>query len=132
MAMEGTFFNGLIEKGALCLKARKVMRLVSFTFVGGERTLKPESIVYVQTEGHRNIFNVIEEGKRQRYRLYWKLDEIEKILIPYGFVRCHRSCLVNIRYVKKVSNYLMELTTGEILTIPRARFGDVRDAFYKK
>ena len=68
MAMEGTFINGLIEKGALCLKARKVMRLVSFTFVGGERALKPESIVYVQTEGHRNIFNVIEEGKRQRYR----------------------------------------------------------------
>lgn len=104
------------------------MRLVSFTFVGGERNLKPESIVYVQTEGHRNIFHVCEDGRRLQYRLYRKLDEIEEILVPYGFVRCHRSCLVNIRYVKKISNYLMELTTGEVFTVPRSRYGDVRKA----
>ena len=55
------------------------MRLVSFTFVGGERTLK-----------------------------------IERVLKPYGFVRSHRSLMVNMRYVKSVSNYLMELTTGTV------------------
>ena len=102
--------------------------LISFTFVGGERNLKPENIQYVQTEGHKNIFYVLEGDEKYQYRMYKKLDEIEKLLMPYGFVRSHRSCLVNIRYVKKVSNYLMELTTGEVFTIPRARYGDVREA----
>ena len=68
----------------------------------------------MQTEGHRNVFYVLEGEEKYQYRMYKKLDEIERILIPYGFVRSHRSCLVNIRYVKKVSNYLMELTTGKI------------------
>lgn len=105
------------------------MRLVSFTFVGGERTLKPENILYVQTDGHRNVFTVIEENEKTELKLYMKLDEIERILAPYGFVRCHRSLLVNLNYVKNVSNYLMELMTGEILTIPRSRYGKVKEAF---
>ena len=64
------------------------MRLVSFTFVGGKRTLNPECILYVQTEGHRNVFVVLNENEKTELKLYMKLDEIEKILIPYGFVRC--------------------------------------------
>lgn len=108
------------------------MRLVSFTFVGGKRTLNPERILYVQTEGHRNVFVVLTENEKTELKLYMKLDEIEKILIPYGFVRCHRSLLVNLSYVKNVSNYLMELTTGEVLTIPRSRYGKVKEAFSDK
>ena len=86
--------------------------MVSFTFVGGERTLKPEKILYVQTDGHRNVFTVLEGSERVELNLYKKLDEIERVLKPYGFVRSHRSLMVNMRYVKSVSNYLMELTTG--------------------
>lgn len=105
------------------------MRLVSFTFVGGEGTLKPEKILYVQTDGHRNVFTVLEGSERVELNLYKKLDEIERVLKPYGFVRSHRSLMVNMRYVKSVSNYLMELTTGEVLTIPRSRYGMVKEAF---
>lgn len=106
--------------------------MVSFTFVGGERNLKPENIIYVQTAGHRNVFTVLEGKVRTELYLYMKLDEIEGILKPYGFVRSHRSLLVNMRYVKSVSNYLMELTTGEVLTIPRSRYGMVKEAFKAK
>lgn len=110
-------------------RARKVMCLVSFTFVGGERNLKPESIIYVQTEGHRNVFHVLDVGDVEQYRLYRKLDEVEDVLRPYGFVRCHRSCLVNMRYVRTVNNYLMQLTTGEVFTIPRSKYRTVKEEF---
>ena len=106
--------------------------MVSFTFVGGKRTLKPENILYVQTDGHRNVFTVIEGNKKTELKLYMKLDEIERILAPFGFVRCHRSLLVNMRYVKSISNYLMELSTAEVLTIPRARYRVVKEAFKVK
>ena len=103
--------------------------MVSFTFVGGERNLKPENIIYVQTAGHRNVFTVLEASERVELNLYKKLDEIERTLKPYGFVRSHRSLMVNMRYVKRVSNYLMELSTGEVFTIPRSRYGMVKEAF---
>ena len=31
------------------------------------------------------------------------MAEVEKELVPYGFVRIHKQYLVNLRYVKKVS-----------------------------
>ena len=56
------------------------MCLVSFPFVGGERSLDPESIIYVQTEGHRNVFFVIEGQEEMQFRIYQRLDEIERVL----------------------------------------------------
>ncbi|MBP3805166.1 MAG: LytTR family transcriptional regulator DNA-binding domain-containing protein [Oribacterium sp.] len=105
------------------------MCLVSFPFVGGERSLDPESIIYVQTEGHRNVFFVIEGQEEMQFRIYQRLDEIERVLLPYGFIRCHRSCLVNMRYVTEVSNYLMTISTGEVFTIPRSRYQMVKKLF---
>ncbi len=105
------------------------MHLVSFPFVGGERSLNPESIIHVQTEGHRNVFYVLKGQEELQFRIYEKLDEIESILLPYGFVRCHRSGLVNIRYVTEVTNYLMTLSTGEVFTIPRSRYQMVKRVF---
>ncbi len=103
--------------------------MVSFLFVGGERSLDPGNIIYVQTEGHRNVFFVLKGQKKLQFRIYKRLDEIESILLPYGFVRCHRSCLVNIRYVTEVTNYLMTLSTGEVFTIPRSRYQMVKKVF---
>ena len=108
------------------------MHLVSFPFVGGKKDLPAERILYVQTEGHRNVFTVLKGNEKAEFKLYMKLDEIETILAPFGFVRCHRSLLVNMRYVKSISNYLMELSTGEVLTIPRSRYGMVKEAFKTK
>ena len=62
-------------------------------------------------------------------RIYQRLDEIERVLLPYGFIRCHRSCLVNMRYVTEVSNYLMTISTGEVFTIPRSRYQMVKKLF---
>ena len=105
------------------------MCLVSFPFVGGERSLDSDSIIYVQTEGHSNVFFVIEGQEKMQFRIYQRLDEIERVLLPYGFIRCHRSCLVNIRYVTEVSNYLMTISTGEVFTIPRSRYQMVKKLF---
>ena len=103
--------------------------MISFPFVGGEKTIDPESILYVQTEGHRNIFYVADGKKKVQLRIYAKLDDIEKELIPLGFARCHRSCIVNLKRVKSLSNYLMTLDTGEVFSIPRGRYQSVKEQF---
>lgn len=93
-----------------------------FSFVGGGRAVDVSGIFYVETERHKNIFYTAQAS----YRIYKKLDEIEKQLAPYGFVRVHRSFLVNMRYVQKISSYVLRLTNGTEISVPKSRYAYVK------
>ena len=43
-----------------------------------------------------------------------------------GFVRAHLSFLVNMRYITKISGYVMTLTTGKKIPVPKARYAQVK------
>ncbi|MCM1536990.1 MAG: LytTR family transcriptional regulator [bacterium] len=114
---------------------------VSFPFVGGEHLLDVSDILYIETDRHQNIFHT----PRASYRLYQKLDEIEKRLAPYGFVRAHRSFLVNMRYIRKISSYVLRLSMAAERTdcfaenmggqsfveisVPKSRYAHVKKAY---
>ncbi len=98
---------------------------VRFSFVGGDVSLWTDDIIYVVTDRHKNIFHTMERD----YGIYRKLDEIERELTDYNFVRVHQSYLVNMRYVEKISSYVMYLTTGEELSVPKSRYRNVKKAF---
>lgn len=109
----------------LMQKKRKIM----FSFVEGDIELKLQRILYIETERHKNVFHTT-DGE---YHLYRKLDELETELSPYGFVRVHRSFLVNMRYVERISSYILRLTTGMELSVPKSRYPFVKReyAIYK-
>ncbi|MCM1089462.1 MAG: LytTR family DNA-binding domain-containing protein [Butyrivibrio sp.] len=111
-------------------KLRRKNQKAVFAFVEGTRELEIQKIVYIETNRHRNIFHTSEAD----YRLYKKLNEIEEELAPYGFVRVHQSYLVNMRYVDRISSYLMRLTTGKEISVPKSRYPRVKElyALYKE
>lgn len=47
----------------------------------------------------------------------------------HGFVRCHRSYLVNLRYVKSVGRTEITLDSGEIVPMSRREYANVNRAF---
>lgn len=98
---------------------------VQYSFVEGNVTLNVEDIIYVETNRHKNYFHVGENV----LGVYKKLNEIEEDLKKYGFVRIHQSYLVNMRYVEKISSYVMRLTTGKELSVPKARYQEVKRQF---
>lgn len=98
---------------------------VQYSFVEGNVTLKVEDIIYVETSRHKNYFYT----KDEVFSIYKKLDEIENELQGYGFVRTHQSYLVNMRYVEKISSYVMKLNTGEELSVPKSRYQEVKRQF---
>lgn len=55
-----------------------------------------------------------------------KLDDIEAE-IPYGFVRCHKSYLVNMAQVKTIANYKIKLISGEIIPCAKSRYKFVKE-----
>lgn len=98
------------------------MRQVTFTFVEGETTLQPEEILYIETSRHKNIFHTAD----RTYSIYRKMDELETAMEGLDFLRCHQSFLVNMRYIQRISSYVMTLTTGQELSVPKARYREVK------
>lgn len=98
---------------------------VQFPFVGGSVTLRCDDIIYVVTDRHKNTFHTLARD----YGIYRKLDDLEQELSGYGFVRAHQSYLVNMRYIEKISSYVMYLTTGEELSVPKSRYRNVKETF---
>ena len=97
-------------------------RIMEFSFVEGKIRLKINDIIYIETARHKNVFYT----KEGSYNIYKKLDAIEEELRDFGFVRIHLSFLVNMRYVRKISSYVMTLTTGKEISVPKARYVEVK------
>lgn len=104
------------------------IRQVTFPFVEGERTLYTDNIIYIESQGHKCMFLYMEK-EIWTYQIYEKLDKIEEMLSGYGFLRTHKSFLVNMKHVRTISNYLVTLDSGEELPVPRLRFRKVKEEF---
>lgn len=100
-------------------------RMIRFSFVEGKKLVKTDEIIYIETSRHKNIFYVGD----QTYSIYKKLDEIERELEGLDFLRIHQSFLVNMHYIEKISSYVLRLKTGEELSVPKARYPEVKRQF---
>lgn len=104
------------------------LRQVEFSFMEGHKKLYTDNILYVESKKHKSIFIYLETEPIQ-YHIYEKLDHIEKTLESYGFLRIHKSYLVNMKHILKINNYIAFLDTGEELPVPRLRFREVKEIF---
>ncbi len=98
---------------------------VEFSFVEGQVRLQTDDIIYIETAKHKNVFYT----KKQAYTIYKKMDDIEEELVGFGFVRVHQSFLVNMRYIEKISSYVLRLITGKEMSVPKSRYQEVKRAF---
>lgn len=107
---------------ALLKEIKQKEQIVEFSFVEGKVSLRADEIIYIETARHKNIFYT----KRQTYSIYRKLNEIEADLKDMGFVRTHLSYLVNMRYIEKISSYILRLTNGKEISVPKSRYPEVK------
>ena len=101
---------------------------VTFPFTDGERKLYTDNLLYIESQKHKSLFHYMGTA-REILRLYRKLDSIEEALSGYGFLRIHKSYLVNMKHILRISGYTAFLDTGEGLPIPRLKFQSVKEAF---
>lgn len=110
---------------ALVDEIEKETQVMEFPFVEGNIRLRINDIIYIETAKHKNVFYT----KEGSYSIYKKLDEIENELQGFGFVRVHLSFLVNMRYIRKISSYVMTLTTGKEISVPKSRYAEVKKQY---
>lgn len=117
-----------IPEGMDAILKRMRQQQVSFSFLEGEKKLYTDNILYVESRKHKSVFFYL-ESEIVNYQIYKKLDQIEEQLSAYGFLRIHKSFLVNMKHIKKISNYSVRLDIGEQLPVPRLKFQNVKKAF---
>ena len=102
------------------------MRVILSDFVEGTIRLKTYEILYIEPLRHKIIFHT----RGGEYHIYKPLKEIEKMLESSGFIRIHRSYIVNPRSMKIVKNYETILDNGTRLPISKAKYKEVK-ALYR-
>ena len=125
--MKDTLDTGISE----CLDAilhKMQLAKVTFHFINGEKTLYTDNILYIESQKHKTFFHYMQSGMIT-LQLYGKLDCIEQKLADYDFLRLHKSYLVNMKHIVKLTNYTALLDTGDEIPIPRMRYQAVRERF---
>ena len=92
---------------------------------GGEKLRLPvDQIFYVEAFAHHTMF-VLEDRQLQVNRA---ISEVEKILTR-DMVRCHRSYLVGLRHIDRITKDCVILDNGTELPLSRGCYATVNQAF---
>ena len=113
---------------AILEKINHVVLKRTFKFNECEKNITLDRIVYIESRLHKLEFHIMEESMKI-YTMYGTLNELERELNKLGFLRIHQSFLVNLQHIKKIEGYNAVLSNFQNLTIPKARYRDVKNAF---
>lgn len=126
---EGNFEFAMNEcLNAICEKKQAREWKYTFHFREGIMELGLSDIIYI-TSYLRQLNFILKDEKQTTYTMSEKLDTMEAVLADKGFLRLHKSYLVNRQYIKLIRHYEAELYNGETIAISKARFIDVRNQF---
>ena len=84
-----------------------------------------DQILYVESDNNRCILHQKGEGC---YTVYKKLDTIQAELPSTHFLRCHKSFLVNMDYIKSADKEFT-LVTGDVVAIRQRNLKEMREKY---
>ncbi|WMJ82050.1 LytTR family DNA-binding domain-containing protein [Clostridium sp. MB40-C1] len=84
-----------------------------------------KDIMYIEAARRKirvhTIYDVIE--------YYYKISDIEQELYEYNFFRCHKSYIVNLKYVSSYDNTFITLTNSEKIYVSKYKLADFSKKF---
>lgn len=99
-----------------------------FDFKEGRKEISLERLLYIESNMHILEFHVMEDAMKV-YTMYETLNVFETRLAEHDFIRIHQSYLVNAKHIKNVVRCKAILTNGVELSIPKARYTEVKKKF---
>lgn len=95
---------------------------ILFECVEGKVTIRPTDIIYIEAYDHKNTIHTM----KQQYHIYESIDSLDARLKDEGFIRVHRSYIVNIDHVQKINNYVMTLDCNAEIPVSKAKYKDIK------
>lgn len=84
-------------------------------------------IIYAQSLDKYICLFLTEDKQTESIR--YRLSDLEKQLVPHGFIRIHKSYLVNYRFIKSISSASILLDNGRLLPASRIRLNEIKNTF---
>ncbi len=97
-----------------------------FDFKEGRKEISLERLLYIESNMHILEFHVMEDAMKV-YTMYETLNVFETRLAENDFIRIHQSYLA--KHIKNVVRCKAILTNGVELSIPKARYTEVKKKF---
>lgn len=111
---------------AVC-KGLKEEKTILFNVEGEIFRVIQKDIIYIEAFAHYIEVNTT-KGK---YITKKNISTIEKELDDKKFIKCHRSYIVGLRYIKRIATSELELDNGNIMPISRRQYSNTNMAFIK-
>ena len=92
---------------------------------GGTQLLELKELLYAEVWQHETSF-VTAQG---RVTSVTQLSQVEERLVPYGFFRCHRSYLVNLRKIRRIGTAELTMNNGDAVPLSKHRRREFIDAY---
>ncbi len=110
-----------------CLKIPKEEKAIIINEDGQTYKIKISDIVFIEAFAHSIEINTL----NTKYTTRKNISIMEKELDSNMFIRCHRSYIVGLRYIKKISNAQLEMDNGKAIPISRRQYAKTNMAFIK-
>ena len=111
-------------------RIRQKNKCIWLHFMEGDRKIYLDHIVYIESNKHKLLYHV-ELPTKEVYTMYEKLDSISQQIETNGFLRIHKSYLVNMKYIHKMQKYEVTMSNGMVLPIPREKYKLVEQKYYE-
>lgn len=94
----------------------------------GEVVLHLEDIICIETDKSSNLNVTTIKGD---ISIKGSLSEFEYKLSDKYFICVHRTCLANMKYIRKFNAFTLEFSTGKTVPVSRRKMGEIKEAFAK-
>lgn len=94
----------------------------------GETILNLDDIICIEANKNSNL---IITTQNEEIVIKGKINNYEKELANKYFISIHRSCLANMKYIRKFNADSLEFSTGKIVPVSRRKLSEIKEAFSK-
>ena len=118
---EGKLFD-VLDKAVI--RVQKTPRAILFPKTGGDIKINADDIIYAEVLSHTVMLH-LKHGKEE---FQMRISDMETLLGD-GFFKCHRSYIVSMKYVKRVTKTAMIINNGIEIPLSRNLYDAANQAF---
>ena len=118
-------YSKIVEK-AFANKGKRKDQNFCFKIRGKVHSIPYSRICYVESSGHQVIIHTY---YNEEIRCIDKLERVKKTL-PYNFVQCHKSFIVNMDYIRRIEQKQIILMDESIIPISKAKYSEAKSIFF--
>lgn len=119
-----TYFEDAL---AMC---RTRQRKVEILCEGESVPIPVQSLAWIESQGREQYLHLV-GGCREQLITRLTMTQLEDLLVPHGFLRIHKSYLVNMAYLQSFQSTSAVLTIGQALPVGARSYRDNKQKFVR-